>query len=106
MAKDKKAYNAADEKLVEDAAQKAKNKRNQELVDIKDIISTPAGLRFFRRLLEEGRVFRTTFTGNSQGYFLEGHRNLALRFFDDIAKAAPNKIAELMIRDSEEDGEV
>ena len=97
MAKEKK-HNAADPVSVMEEEQKVKNERDQELADIKDIINRPEGLRFFRRLMAEGKVFQTTFTGNSQGYFLEGHRNLALRFLDDIAEAAPNKIAELMVK--------
>lgn len=100
MAK-KKEYNAADPVAVMDAEKRVKNERDQELVDIKDIINRPEGLRFFRRLMAEGKVFQTTFTGSSQGYFLEGHRNLALKFLDDIVEAAPDRIAELMVKKDE-----
>lgn len=105
MAKDKKVHNAADPVSVMEAEQRDKNTRDQELLDIKEIISRPEGMRFFRRFMAEGMVFRTTFTGNSQGYFLEGHRNLALKFLDDIAEAAPDKIAELMVKKKKEEEE-
>ena len=101
MAKVKKSYNASDSVSVMDAAQRDENERDQQLADIKSIISRPDGMRFFRRLMGAGRVFQTTFTGNSQTYFLEGHRNLVLQFFNDIVEAAPGKIAELMVREKE-----
>jgi len=104
MAKSK-PYNASDKEQVKDAAKRNKNQRKQELEDIKNIIARPEGMRFFRRLMEEGKVFRTTFTGNSNGYFLEGHRNLALIFFADIVDAAKNRVAELVIKQVAETGE-
>ena len=39
----------------------------------------------------------TTFTGNSHTFFLEGHRNLALKFFGDIVEAAPDKLVSLIV---------
>ena len=94
-------HNAADEKQVEAQAKRDENRRKQELIDIKDMLETPAGKRFFRRLMKDGLVFQTTFTGNSQGYFLEGHRNLALKYLHDVVEAAPNMVAELMRSEEE-----
>lgn len=90
-------YNAADEAEVENLQKKQKNDREQELEDIKFLLKYPSGIRFFKRLFTEGRIFQTTFTGNSQTYFLEGHRNLALKFFSDVCEVSPNKISELML---------
>lgn len=86
-----------DEDQAEKVAQDAKLERERELADICTILSTPSGMRFMKRLLREGRVFTTTFTGNSTGMFLEGQRNLALKFFSDIAEAAPDKLPELIV---------
>ena len=96
------SYNAADNKKVKDKEKDLKNERDQELEDIKEILSRPSGVRFFRRLFEEGKIYSTTFTGNSYTFFNEGHRNLALMFFGDVCEAAPNKVAELMINKKEE----
>lgn len=93
---DKEPYNAADERQVRDREKKSKSERDQELEDIKDIISRPSGLRFFKRMMKMGQMFSTTFTGNSQTFFLEGHRNFALQYFGDICEACPEKIAELV----------
>ncbi len=100
-----KAHNASDPLSVMEEEKKEKNKRDQELADVEAIISRPEGIRFFRRMMEIGSVFSTTFTGNSQGFFREGHRNFALIFFNDIAEAARDKIADL-IEKEEENGEV
>ena len=99
-------HNAADEELVQEAQKEVKNERDQELEDIKAILDLPAGVRFFKTLFERGKVFQSTFTGNSHTFFLEGHRNLALMFFRDVCEAAPNMVAELMIekKRSDKDG--
>lgn len=44
--------------------------------DVKSILATPEGIRFFRFLINKGHVFKTTFTGNAGTYFNEGARNL------------------------------
>lgn len=94
----KKEYNAAEEKVVKRLEETAKTEREQELEDIKTLIKQPAGLRFFRRMLAEAKVFHTSFTGNSQTFFFEGKRDLALMFLDDICEVAPDRVAALMIK--------
>lgn len=76
----------------------------QQLDDIREIlnINSGAGMRFFQRLFDKGFIFSTTFTGNSQGMFLEGHRNFALEFFADVAEAAPEKVQLLIVKSREE----
>lgn len=93
----KEYYNAADEKQVKDKEKVVANERRQELEDIRTIINTPAGKRFFKRLMKDGRIYNTTFTGNSYSYFLEGNRNLALRYFNDICEAAPDKLIDVIL---------
>lgn len=91
------SYNAADERRVKDAAKKNSNERETELNDIKDILSRPSGMRFFKRMLADGHMFSSTFTGNSQSFFLEGHRNFMLKYFGDVCEACPEKVAALVI---------
>ena len=80
------------------AIEKADLARKQELEDIKTMLSTAAGMRFFVRLFTDGHMFATTFTGNSWSYFKEGERNLALRYFNDVRQAAPDLMAKILIR--------
>lgn len=95
--------NAADDSELKDKAQRAQLRREQELEDIRIIAHTPSGLRFLKRLMNEGKVFTTTFTGNSQTFFFEGHRNLALKFLHDIVEASPESLTRLMLREPNED---
>jgi hypothetical protein len=94
---------AADEEAVKLREEKLRLAREQELSDLKKIINTPEGERFFQRFFEYGYVFQTTFTGNSQGAFLEGHRNMALRYMHDIAECCPEKVASLLVKSEKED---
>ena len=96
-------HNAADEDQVELAAENAEMARQQELEDVKTLMDTAAGERFFRRLLAVGGVFNSSFTGNSKTYFLEGHRNMALIFLTDLLEATPDKVAGLIVVDRRED---
>lgn len=97
----KPIYNAADESGVSEASQRYKSTRDQELEDLKEILSTPAGIRLFKRMFEHGKIFCSTYTGNSNSFFNEGMRNLALIFFNDICLASPNVIPKLMLREEE-----
>lgn len=68
--------------------------REQQLQDVRDVMSTPAGRRFIWRLLAEGNVFRNCFTGNSTTYYLEGKRELTLTFYTDVMEACPERFWE------------
>lgn len=70
--------------------------------DIKDVVSTRAGVGFFKWLVSEGKVFESTFTGNSRGHYLEGRKSFALDILDMLADVAPrDMIAEILIEDRE-----
>lgn len=98
-----KQYNAADEKAVKSCVTKEQLERLQELEDLKVILATAAGVRFFKRFFEEGRLFHTTFTGNSYTFFNEGARAFALKYFSDVCEAAPERLTELIVQNTEED---
>lgn len=105
MSGEKEPYDASDQEQVEGARERVKTERDQELEDVKTVLSHPAGRRFFKRMFREAKMFSTTFTGNSHTFFLEGHRNLALMFFNDVCEAAPNRIPDLVIEKEEETNE-
>jgi len=77
-------------------------KRLERLDDLKKILSTPEGVRFFKRFFDEGQMFSTSMTGNSWTFFKEGQRNFVLSFFKDICHAAPEKIPELIVREGKD----
>lgn len=86
-----------DDEDLKGVSEEQKLRRSQDLEDVRWLLQTPQGRRFFKRLFTEGRVFQTTFTGNSNTFFLEGHRNLALRFFGDVVEACPERVAALIM---------
>ena len=95
------SFDAGDEKAVKAKEKQDEIERKQELEDVKDLLKTPQGVRFFRRLFKKGRLFQTTFTGNSTGFFLEGHRNFALEYLADVCEAAPHRIQDLIVTKDE-----
>lgn len=80
--------------------------RDEQLNDLRFILETEQGMRFFKRFFESGYIFRTTFTGNGWAGFNEGRRALALEFMSDICEAAPDKVAPLFIKKPDEEKEI
>lgn len=80
----------------------AENERKQELQDYKDILSTSAGMRFFKRFFARGHMFSTTFKNNGWSAFLEGERNFALEIFNNVCEASPEKVGSLIINNTED----
>ena len=73
----------------------ARHIKERDLADVKDVLRTRSGRRLFWRILEEGHVFQTSMTGNSYTYFLEGARNLGLKFYGDLMAACPERMQEM-----------
>jgi len=94
-------FNAADEGAVASREEKEKLVLLQEHEDLRDILNTPAGVRFFRGMLRDGGMFRSSFTGNSRTFFLEGERNFVLRLLAKIEQVAPQKVAEVLTNPQE-----
>lgn len=72
-----------------------KRKRDREQSDLKKILATPEGRRFVWGLLEQAGVFRSSFTGNSQTFFLEGRRDLGLQLLAKVFAAKPEAFAQM-----------
>lgn len=61
-----------------------------------DLLATPAGREWAWDLLSDCYIFHTTFTGNAQGYFNEGKRNVGLQFLAEITAIDPQIFATMM----------
>jgi galactose-1-phosphate uridylyltransferase len=68
----------------------AKAQRDKEIEDFKEVVRTKQGRRFIWRLLEEAGVYRSSFTGTSQTFFLEGQRNMGLLLIREIHEICPD----------------
>ena len=66
-------------------AQKQRIKKIEE-DDFRWLMAEKRGRRIMWRLLERTRVYQSSFTGNSQTFFLEGTRNVGLMLISDIQK--------------------
>ena len=70
--------------------ERLKRRKELEQDDVKKILGTPEGLRFFWRLLEIAGIYRTTFTGNSNSFFNEGRRSVGLEIKADLMDVDPD----------------
>jgi len=91
--------NAADEDQVRDQSQKQKFRREREVNDIRSMLGTTEGRRFLWRLMEKCGVYRESFTGSSETFFLEGKRSIGLFVIAEIMDAEPEAYL-LMIKEN------
>ena len=99
--KKRKPFNAGNPKHVAQQEEAAKAIVDQRLKDFKKILDMPEGIRIFAWIMEEGKMFSTSFTGNSTTFFNEGMRNLTLKIFGTLCEAAPDKVYKLIIKPKE-----
>lgn len=88
--------NAGDPEQVKKAKQTEKRIREQELNDLRWILSQPQGRRHVWRLLEFCGVFKNSFTGNSTTFYNEGMRNVGTKQLADLMEANPRAFLEMM----------
>ena len=83
-----------------------KAKREQELADIKHVMSTREGRRLIWRMLRDAKIFNACFTGNSRTFYLLGRKEHMLKYFNDIMEACPDLFMKMQaenINQSKED---
>lgn len=76
-----------DEEVVKVKRTTSKSKRDKELDDLRQILSTYAGRAFIWRMLAQCGVYKTSFTGNSTTFFNEGKRHIGLWLLDEVFSA-------------------
>lgn len=87
--------NAANESEVKHARQREDLHQDQTDNDLRFILSTAQGQRFLARLLDKTGLHKTSFTGSSQTFFLEGQRNIGLLLLSDIMRVDPDSYVKL-----------
>lgn len=70
-----------------DGFKREKQEREIELQDLQDILSTDAGIRFMRRVLEKCGCWQNPMTGNSTTFFNCGKMDIGLFLTDEIIEA-------------------
>lgn len=63
--------------------------RERELNDVRLILQTPEGKRFFRRMFNNGHMELEAFTGNSGTFYNLGVRAATQKHWNDVKEADP-----------------
>lgn len=90
--------NAADESQIRSAEVKKKIQEDNEHNDLKYILDSEQGRRFIWKQLERCGVFKSSFTGSSETYFLEGQRNIGLKLLADVMACDPQAYLKMYIK--------
>ncbi len=91
-----KVKNAADENQIKIDREKNKFKQDTEDNDLKFLLSSDQGRRFIWNMLEKCGVFKSSFTGSSETFFLEGQRNIGLKLMSDIMRVDPDSYLKMI----------
>lgn len=71
-------------------------KRQREINDIKTVLSTSEGRRFYWNIMERCGVFKDKFIEDTNlCYFLKGQRSVGLRLFHDVFEAEPTAFQQM-----------
>ena len=97
-------FNAADPRAVREREKVAGDRQALKREGLRQIVSTPAGRAWLHGHLEGCGAFRSSFTGNSETFFREGERNVALRVLAELMRDHPDSYT-LMCREASERGE-
>jgi hypothetical protein len=93
---EQKKQNAADEAQVKEAGRKGKELEDQNIADMKWVLSSQQGIRVIARYLEFCGVHKISADASgSWTYFNEGKRNIGLKMLADIEKSKPEAYLEI-----------
>jgi hypothetical protein len=93
-----KEYNASDPKMIKDQKLYNDLAKNQDQQDLKKILSTSEGKRFFRKMFSECRIFGLSFSLEGKTDLNEGIKYVALRYLNEICEIYPEVLPEILIK--------
>lgn len=88
--------NVADQTQVNEAKSREAINKRREGDDMRFILATEQGRRVLWKYLEACGIYKSSFTGSSETYFLEGQRNIGLKILNDIMDADPESYVKMM----------
>ena len=94
--------NAADPEQVKKAKEKEETLDDRRLNDIREVLNTVRGRRFYWRYLGICGVYRTSLADQHQIFYNEGMRNIGLQLLADVNEAAPEAYL-LMLKENQEE---
>lgn len=94
------------EKLTEEQKKqkKAERKRERELSDIRFVIKSPEGRRFYWRVMEEGGVFLDPYQPETNPtYYGLGRQSVSRKFLNELLEAKPEGLSQMQQERESED---
>lgn len=88
--------NAADESQVKESQKKQNLNSENEDANLKFILGTDQGRAFLWKLLGDCGVFKSSFTGSSETFFLEGRRDIGLKLLASITRVDPDSYLKMI----------
>jgi len=64
--------------------------------DLKKVLSFVEGRRLLFEILARAGIFKSSFTGNSTTFYLEGARSQGLHLLEHILRVAPDKFMQML----------
>lgn len=106
MSNKKKAFtgNAADEKQVKEAARKERDKREDEINDMKAVLATPEGRRVMYRILEHCGILKSIWTPSAEIHFRAGRQDAGLFLMSEIVQADDKALTGYLLMMKEANG--
>lgn len=89
--------NAADAEQVKRAGRKTRDRRADELADLRAVLATPAGRRVLWRVLEHCRVFESVWSEGAQIHANAGRQDVGHFVMAEIEQADDEAIFRLMV---------
>lgn len=91
-----------DDPDIEAEVQKVESSIEQELVLAwESLLLLPAGRMVIWSIMDQCHFFADTFTGNSQGAYMDGERNVALKIFEERIRPLGMKVFADMLIEAE-----
>ena len=97
-----KQYNTGDKAQVESAKLDEELEEEQELKDVKAILDTAEGKRFFATMFSFGHIEDPFFKGNSSDAYNLGGRNFALYYWQLCKAADPQTFFKIVLEIKDE----
>lgn len=95
--------NAADESQVRGADKKQKNRHLRDIVDLKEILSLPAGRRVIWRLLVKCKTFETVWHPSALIHYNAGQQDLGHFILGEVMEAKPEAYLQMSAESKKED---
>lgn len=87
-----------EEKAKDEQKRKIELAASQRRADLEAVLATPEGRRLIASYIDRCGTMQSTFTGNSNGYFLEGTRAVGILMMKDINSVDPHIWADMIAR--------